>query len=126
MKYFLIFVLVLFSCSDPREKLPYNLSAQVVYEYPAHFEIIDSQGFPVLGPGFKYTKSSGFIIATTIAYGYNKSGIIVQVTDKQKRVHYLKTEVKKINNDYNITFIEISNKAFNKEKKKYKWKMVSI
>ena len=26
--------------------------------------------------------------------------------------------VKKINNDYNITFIEISNKAFNKEKKK--------
>ena len=50
----------------------------------------------------------------------------MQVTDKQKRVHYLKTEVKKINNDYNITFIEISNKAFNKEKKKYKWKMVSI
>ena len=116
MKYFLIFVLVLFSCSDPREKLPYNLSAQVVCEYPAHFEIIDSQGFPVLGPGFRYTKSSSFIIATTIAYGYNKSGIIVQVTDKQKRVHYLKTEVKKINNDYNITFIEISNKAFNKEK----------
>ena len=126
MKYFFIFVLVLFSCSDPREKLPYNLSAQVVYEYPAHFEIIDSQGFPVLGPAFRYTRSSSFIIATTIAYGYNKSGIIVQVTDKQKRVHYLKTEVKKINNDYNITFIEISNKAFNKEKKKYKWKMVSI
>ena len=126
MKYFFIFVLVLFSCSDPREKLPYNLSAQVVYEYPAHFEIIDSQGFPVLGPGFRYTRSSSFIIATTIAYGYNKSGIIVQVTDKQKRVHYLKTEVRKINNDYNITFIEISNKAFNKEKKKYKWKMVSI
>ena len=99
MKYFFIFVLVLFSCSDPREKLPYNLSAQVVYEYPAHFEIIDSQGFPVLGPGFRYTRSSSFIIATTIAYGYNKSGIIVQVTDKQKRVHYLKTEVKKISRD---------------------------
>ncbi len=77
-----------YGCSYCSEKLPYNLEPKFFSEYPQRFNLLDADGFELVGGGFRY-ETTNFILKDFSAYAYNDTSVIVKCTDSLNRIYYL-------------------------------------
>lgn len=104
-------------------KMPFGISPVNHSEYPQHFDLIDDEGFEIIGNGFRYEQCD-FTIKRILAYGFNDTSIIVECTDTLNKIRFLssfKTGYQSKKGNPEISFKELKNSSFILHKIDYQW-----
>lgn len=110
-----------YDCMFCSKELPYNLQPQINRYY--YVDLIDEEGFELVGAGFKYRRSS-FKIKDFLAYGYNDTSIVIKCTDSLNNVKYLssyETKNRSSKGNPEISFKDIASTDFEQVQENYKW-----
>jgi hypothetical protein len=71
-----------------KRKMPFGIYPVNHYEYPQHFDLIDDDGYEIIGNGFRYEQCD-FTIKQIWAYGFNDTSIIVKCSDSLNKIRFL-------------------------------------
>jgi hypothetical protein len=108
-------------CSFCNKKMPYNLKPYDGSQLS--FTLKDEDDFELVGVGFMY-QTTNFKIKNFLAYGYNKTSVVVKCTDSLNTIKYLtsyETGYKSEKGNPEISFKDLSNTDFEQVKNKYQW-----
>lgn len=114
------------SCYNDNSNMPFGISPVFHSEYPQHFDLIDDEGFEIMGSGFRYSEMD-FTIKKFLAYGFNDTSIIIECTDSLNRIRFVrsyKTGFRTKKGNPEIGFREINTSSFFLDKQNYHWNEV--
>lgn len=109
-----------------KRKMPFGIYPVNHYEYPQHFDLIDDEGFEIMGSGFRYSEMD-FTIKKILAYGFNDTSIIIECTDSLNKIRFVrsyKTGFTTNKGNPEISFREINTSSFFLDKQNYHWNEV--